>query len=160
MFSFKKKKPKTTILLSPVTGKCISLEEVPDEVFSTKMMGDGIAFDLTDSKVVAPADGQVTFIAETKHAIGLTLSSGMEILIHVGLDTVTLAGKGFNVLVENGQKVTAGAVLLEIDLALMAEHHLQLTTPLIVMSNDAGTLVPMALNEMVVGGETAVLTFK
>lgn len=160
MFSFKKKKPKTTILLSPVTGKCISLEEVPDEVFSTKMMGDGIAFDLTDSKVVAPADGQVTFIADTKHAIGLTLSSGMEILIHVGLDTVTLAGKGFKVLVENGQKVTAGAVLLEIDLALMAEHHLQLTTPLIVMSNDAVTLVPMALNEIVVGGETAVLTFK
>lgn len=160
MLSFKKKKQKTAILLSPVTGKCISLEEVPDEVFSTKMMGDGIAFDLTDSKVVAPADGQVTFIAETKHAIGLTLSSGMEILIHIGLDTVTLAGKGFNVLVENGQKVKAGTELLEIDLALMAEHHLQLTTPLIVMSNDTVTLVPMALNEMVVGGETAVLTCK
>ncbi|KGL41172.1 PTS sugar transporter subunit IIA [Listeria newyorkensis] len=158
MFSFKKKTPKTTVLLSPATGKCIPLEDVPDEVFSTKMMGDGVAFDLAESTIFAPADGKITFIAETKHAIGMTLTSGIEILIHVGLDTVMLGGEGFDVLVEVGQKVKAGAELLEIDLALMAKHHLQLTTPLIVMANDAITLTPMALEKKVIGGETAVLT--
>ncbi|WP_430534947.1 PTS glucose transporter subunit IIA [Listeria rocourtiae] len=156
MFSFKKKKQKTTVLLSPVTGKCISLEEVPDEVFSTKMMGDGIAFDLEEGTIFAPADGKITFIAETKHAIGMTLVSGLEILIHVGLDTVKLDGKGFNVFVEIGQEMKAGAELLEVDIPLMVAHHLQLITPLIVMSSNAVT--PIALEQKVTGGKTAVLT--
>ncbi|WP_185460692.1 PTS sugar transporter subunit IIA [Listeria rocourtiae] len=156
MFSFKKKKQKATVLLSPVTGKCISLEEVPDKVFSTKMMGDGIAFDLEEGTIFAPADGKITFIAETRHAIGMTLVSGVEILIHVGLDTVKLDGKGFNVFVEIGQEIKAGAELLEIDIPLMSAHHLQLITPLIVMSNS--TVTPIALEQKVTGGKTAVLT--
>ena len=96
MFNFLKKNN----LVAPVNGKIIPIEEVPDPVFAQKMMGEGIAIIPKDSSFVAPADGTITLISETKHAFGMTLDNGMELLVHIGLETVNLKGEGFNTLVE------------------------------------------------------------
>lgn len=95
------------------TGKLIDMTEVPDDVFSQKMMGDGVAIEPTTEMVVAPADGEVTMIMEgSYHAIGMRLDNGAEILIHIGLDTVKMEGKGFRCLTKQGAKVKAGDDLI------------------------------------------------
>lgn len=122
MFNFFKKKqnePKVEEvknLKALVDGRALPLEEVPDEIFSSKAMGDGMAFDASSSVIVAPCDCKIeTMNPDMKHAIGLKLNNGMEILIHVGVDTVKLNGKGFNQLVKEGVDVKAGEPLLEFD---------------------------------------------
>lgn len=95
------------------SGKLIDMTEVPDDVFSQKMMGDDVAIEPTTEMVVAPADGEVTMIMEgSYHAIGLRLTNGAEILIHIGLDTVKMGGKGFRCLTKTGAKVKAGDELI------------------------------------------------
>ena len=96
---------KTVIISSPVTGTAADLSEAPDEAFAGRMMGDGAVVTPKDSIVRAPEDGEVCFVFETKHAVGFMTDTGLSILIHMGIDTVALNGQGFEVLVENGQKV-------------------------------------------------------
>jgi PTS system arbutin-like IIC component len=99
-----------------VTGRLMDMSEVPDDMFSQKMMGDGIAIEPTGDTVVAPADAEVTMIMEESlHAIGLRMKNGAEILIHIGIDTVKLNGEGFEALVKAGDKVTAGTPLIKFD---------------------------------------------
>ena len=113
---FKKKENKNTKIVSPVNGEILDLSSVPDEVFSQKMMGDGFAIKSEDGLVVSPIDAEVQLVFETKHAIGLKSSDGLEVLIHFGVDTVNLKGQGFNVLVKAGDKVNAGDKLMQVDL--------------------------------------------
>ncbi|WP_085522027.1 N-acetylglucosamine-specific PTS transporter subunit IIBC [Tuberibacillus sp. Marseille-P3662] len=101
---------------APVEGQIMSITEVPDEVFSQKMMGDGFAIEPAQGSVVAPVDGKIMNIFPTKHAIGIASNQGYEILIHIGLETVNLKGEGFEVLVQDGDKVKRGQKLLEFDL--------------------------------------------
>lgn len=117
MFNFFKKKQETvTELKAVVNGKAIALEKVPDEIFSSKALGDGIAFDAEDSVIVAPCDCTVVSMSEDmKHAIGLKLSNDMEIMIHVGVDTVKLQGEGFKQLSREGAQVKTGDPLLQFD---------------------------------------------
>ena len=93
------------IISSPITGNAVELSEVPDEGFAGKMMGDGAAVIPTDGMILAPEDGEVVFVFETKHALGFQTDSQMALLLHIGIDTVALNGQGFEVFVENGQKV-------------------------------------------------------
>lgn len=105
-----------------VDGKCIALEKVPEEMFASKALGDGVAFIPVDDFIVAPGDCTVSMMnEEMKHAIGLKFSNGLELLIHVGIDTVRLEGKGFEQLVSEGQKVTGGTTLLKFDRAILKE---------------------------------------
>ena len=107
-----------------VSGKTIAIEEVPDQVFSSKMMGEGIAIAPSSAILVAPADGKITVVMEdSKHACGLTLSNGMEILLHVGLDTVDMKGAGFECFVKVGDKVKAGDKLISFDRNIIKEHN-------------------------------------
>jgi N-acetylglucosamine PTS system EIICBA or EIICB component len=115
----------------PVEGKIIPITEVEDEVFSQRMMGDGFAIVPSKGSVVSPVDGEIINVFPTKHAIGIKSVQGYEILIHVGLDTVQLNGKGFNVLVENGQKVSKGQELLTFDLDLISSSASSTVTPVI-----------------------------
>ena len=85
-------------IVSPIDGKCINIEDVPDKVFSTRMMGDGFAIIPSDNIVVSPVDGIIVMIPNSKHAFGIKTRSGVEILVHVGLDTVNLKGRGFDIL--------------------------------------------------------------
>lgn len=102
-------------IVSPTNGKILELSEVPDQVFSQKLMGDGFAIQSTDGIIVSPINGTVEMVFETKHAIGLKDSNGRELLIHLGIDTVNLKGEGFNVFVNVGDTVKAGDKLIEMD---------------------------------------------
>ncbi len=95
----------TEQVASPLTGKVVPLSEVPDQVFSTKMMGDGFAVEPTDGTVVSPVDGTIVNVFPTKHAIGIQSNTGREVLIHFGIDTVKLNGQGFEALVSEGAAV-------------------------------------------------------
>ncbi|MCM3789984.1 glucose-specific PTS transporter subunit IIBC [Domibacillus indicus] len=118
-------------LTAPLTGQIIPLSQVPDEVFSSGMMGQGFAIAPSGSTVVAPMDGTVVSIFPTKHAISFQSAAGTEVLIHIGIDTVHLKGKGFEVLVSDGEKVKAGQELLKIDLEYIEQHAPSAITPVI-----------------------------
>ena len=119
------------IIYSPMTGQAADITEAPDEAFAQKMMGDGAVVTPKEPYVYAPTDGTVTFVFDTKHAIGFETDSGISLLIHVGIDTVKLNGAGFTVLVENGQRVKAGDLLMELDLSYLKEHAPSIVTPVI-----------------------------
>lgn len=106
---------KKSIVYSPVNGSVKSIEKVKDEMFSTKALGDGFAVEPVDGTIVAPIDGTVMSIFPTKHAISLKTKQGLEVLVHIGIDTVELNGSGFTIKVEEGEKVTAETVLAEVD---------------------------------------------
>lgn len=116
----------------PLQGTIVPMDEVPDPVFSSGAMGKGIAIEPTEGRVVAPFNGEVTLVAETKHAIGLTSDEGVEVLIHVGLETVELNGKPFTVHVKAGEKVSKGELLLEVDLDQLKAANYQTITPVVV----------------------------
>lgn len=121
--------------MAPVKGQIVSLKDVKDEVFSSGAMGQGIAIEPSVGKVYAPADGVITTFFPTKHAIGLTTDKGAEILIHVGMDTVSMDGKGFDAKKEQGDRVKKGDLLLEFDInAIKAAGH-PVTTPVIVTNS-------------------------
>jgi phosphoenolpyruvate-protein phosphotransferase len=120
------------ILLAPLDGWCAPLEEVPDEVFGRRMLGDGIAIDPTGSCLHAPCDGVLTVVPVSGHAVTLRTDSGVEILLHIGIDTVVLGGEGFEIHVREGQRVRAGERLISFDLDLLAQRAKSLMTPVIV----------------------------
>ncbi|HFI0694282.1 TPA: beta-glucoside-specific PTS transporter subunit IIABC [Streptococcus suis] len=126
------KEIKQEILASPLIGKVVKLEDVPDAVFASGAMGKGIAIDPLDGILVSPAKAEVTLVFPTKHAIGLRTENGAELLIHIGMDTVSLAGKGFESFVQVGDVVEAGQKLLEFDLHQIKAADLPVITPIIV----------------------------
>lgn len=122
----------TVSILSPVTGEVFELSSVPDEAFSSGMMGDGIAVLPTDPEITAPVAGTIAFVFDTKHAIGLVTEQGIGVMIHIGIDTVKLNGKGFDVLVETGQIVSAGQPVMRLDLPYLKKHAPSLISPVII----------------------------
>ena len=120
----------TSDLTAMVSGQLIKIEDVKDEVFSQKMMGDGIAIIPTGGKILAPAHGKITSVYPTGHAVNLSLDIGVEAIIHIGIDTVELKGKGFTKKVFSGQKVEPGDILIELDKDLLSSK-VDLTTMLI-----------------------------
>jgi len=127
---------KNSVIYAPVTGTLIPLEQVKDVVFSSGTMGKGIAVDPEDGVITAPFDGTVTALYPTKHAVGITSEDGVECIIHVGVDTANLQGKHFEVKVKENQKVKAGDVLLEVDLAAILKEGYSLVTPILVTNSD------------------------
>ena len=129
MFNFLKKE--SNEIVSPIKGICIPIEKVNDQVFASKMMGDGFAIVPNGNKVVSPVDGEIILIPASKHAIGLKTKKGIEILVHIGLDTVHFNGEGFKVLKSKGDKVKAGDGLIEFDSSFMKEKGADMTTMVI-----------------------------
>ncbi|SFH72148.1 beta-glucoside-specific PTS transporter subunit IIABC [Pisciglobus halotolerans] len=120
------------LIASPMTGDTIGLEDVKDEAFSTGALGKGIAIQPVDGNVYAPANGTITILFPTRHAIGMTTENGTEILIHIGMDTVQLDGEGFTAHVKQGDKVVAGQLLLTVDLEKLKARGYETITPIIV----------------------------
>lgn len=156
MFSKFMKKNKVQVF-SPLNGQVLSLEQVPDPVFSQKMMGEGVAIMPTGGDVVAPIDGTVVLISKTKHAIGIRTKDNTEVLIHVGLETVTLKGEGFTVFVNEGDAVSVGQKLIAVDWNLIKEKVPSIITP-IVITNSAERSVDYVDAAASVAGETLVMT--
>ncbi|MBE6184827.1 PTS sugar transporter subunit IIA [Heyndrickxia ginsengihumi] len=151
---------KSIQLIAPVSGKMLTIEEVPDPVFSQKMMGDGVAFEPQEGKIVAPADGEIIQVFPTKHAIGIKAVNGAEILIHIGLETVGMKGEGFTVHVSEGKKVKQGDVLVTVDLNLVKEKASSIVTPMIITNlNDMQSIEKSSLSS-VIAGEQAVMTIE
>ena len=121
-------------IASPVTGMAVTVSEIPDEGFASGAMGDGAGVTPTKGTVIAPADGKVSFVFDTKHAIGFVTDNGLELLLHIGIDTVNLQGKGFTVYVENGQHLRKGEKMMELDLAYLKEHAPSLCSPILCTS--------------------------
>ncbi|HEX8757776.1 MAG TPA: phosphoenolpyruvate--protein phosphotransferase [Steroidobacteraceae bacterium] len=133
--------PCRLILLAPLSGWSTPLDEVPDPVFAARMLGGGLAVDPTGSTLHAPCDGEIIALAASSHAVTLRSDAGAEILMHIGIDTVGLAGQGFDAHVSMGQKVVAGQRLITFDLDLIARRAKSLVTPILVMEGCGFTLV-------------------
>ena len=133
----------TVALRQPIPGVVVPLDQVPDKTFASGMMGPGVAIEPSGGTVVAPADGSVITVFPTGHAIGLRTTDGVDILIHVGLDTVKLGGEGFQTLVKQGDQVTAGQPLLNVDLAAIEKAGYSTITPVVVM-NDKSAVVELS----------------
>jgi PTS system glucose-specific IIA component len=144
-------------ILAPVNGEIIPIEEVPDPVFSQKMMGEGIALVPREGKIVSPINGTVILVPDTKHAIGLKSDDGTEILVHVGLETVALKGEGFNVLVKENETVYVGQTLLEVDWDYIKANAKSSITP-IVITNGGNKKFITTKDKEGIAGKTIVLT--
>ncbi|MEZ3469788.1 MAG: PTS glucose transporter subunit IIA [Schaedlerella sp.] len=137
MFDFLKKKTETFTLGAPVKGKAVPLREVNDPTFSDGLLGKGVAVVPAVVKVFAPADGEIAMVFETLHAVSMNADFGAEILIHVGLDTVTMKGEGFTGHVKAGDKVKKGDLLLEMDLEKIQAAGYDTVTPMLICNTDA-----------------------
>lgn len=155
MFGFLSKNTEIN-LYAPVTGKVMKLNNVPDEVFASGMMGEGLAFELTDGKVCAPCDGEITMIFPTMHAFGIKLKKGAEILVHIGLDTVELNGVGFKQNAKVGDFVKMGEPIITIDLDMIKEKGYDLSTPMIITNHNEYNISEYQ-NESVIAGKTMVM---
>lgn len=155
------KHSKEEIIYAPINGKVVKLEDVPDPVFSEKMMGEGIAIIPDKGEVVSPVYGEVVQISETRHAIGLVAIDGTEILIHIGLETVALKGEGFTVHVNVGDKVSTGQKLIDVDLDYIQEHGTKSITPIIITnSNSSNKSYALTEEKEAKAGETVLITIK
>lgn len=122
-------------LTSPMAGKLLDISLVPDEMFSQKMMGDGVAIDPKEGKVYSPCDGTVATIFKTNHAVAIAADNGAEVLVHVGIDTVKMNGEGFRGLVKNGDKITRGQLLIEFDLEMVKTRAKSHITPIVITNS-------------------------
>lgn len=122
-------------MYAPVKGESIDLSRVNDQVFAQKMMGDGLAFNMEEGLVCAPCDCEVKMLFPTLHAIGLE-ANNVEILIHIGMDTVSLNGEGFKAYVKQGDRLKKGQKMIEVDLDLLKEKNIDLCTPMIITSKE------------------------
>lgn len=141
---------------NPISGRVLPLSKVEDAVFSSGAMGDGIAIDPTDNKVYAPFDGSVEFIADTKHAVGLKSDDGVELLIHVGMDTVKMNGKGFDVKTKVNQRVKEGDLLLEFDRNEIQKEGYSLITPVVITNSCNYEQNELCLDEEALFGKSII----
>lgn len=146
-------------LTAPVSGRSVTLSNVPDKVFSSGMMGQEIAFDFDTETIYAPCAGEVTMVPKTAHAVGIKAGNKVEILLHIGLDTVNLNGKGFTMLVNVGDHIKLGDPLVKIDRNLITSAGYNLITMMLV-TNSADFKVDMESAETVIAGKTEVITIE
>ncbi|EOS93992.1 N-acetylglucosamine-specific PTS transporter subunit IIBC [Erwinia tracheiphila] len=147
-------------LVAPVSGEVIALEDVPDDAFASKAVGEGLAIKPTSSTVVSPANGTVMKIFNTNHAFCLETEKGLEVVVHMGLDTVALDGKGFSRLVEEGAVVAAGQPVLEMDLDFLNAHARSMISPIVVSNMDEFTGINLLAGANVVAGESPMYEVK
>lgn len=148
------------IFVSPLTGKLLELKDVPDQVFSKKMMGDGFAIEPKKGEVVSPVNGKIATVFPTKHAIGIVADNNREILIHFGVDTVKLEGEGFDILVEQGEIIKVGQPILRVDLNKIRDKAPSIITPIIFTNLSEGETVFFKAGTEVSAGQEDVIRIK
>ncbi|GFP74065.1 PTS sugar transporter subunit IIA [Clostridium fungisolvens] len=160
MLDFFKKTSSNCVIKAPVSGKCVALEDLKDGVFSEKMLGDGVAIDTTGDVVCAPCDGVITTVVPSKHAFAMKLKNGLEILVHIGLETVSLNGEGFTILAEVDKKVKVGTPIIKIDRAFIESKGISLITPVIIVGEQQCDLNKCAIGEQVTTAESSIIECK
>ncbi|MGV7094099.1 N-acetylglucosamine-specific PTS transporter subunit IIBC [Siccibacter turicensis] len=152
--------PIIAALVSPVSGEVVPLDQVPDEAFASKAVGDGVAVKPTGNRVVAPAAGTIVKIFNTNHAFCLETENGAEIVVHMGIDTVSLNGQGFSRLVEEGAEVVAGQPVLEMDLAFLNANARSMISPVVCSNIDDFSALVVTARGLVVAGQTPLFEIK
>ncbi|MCS4472041.1 PTS glucose transporter subunit IIA [Clostridium botulinum] len=161
MFSLFKKKEKNLKLKAYLSGKAISINKVPDEVFASKIMGDGLAIIPTTNIVKSPADGEIIVVMEeSKHAVGIKFENGIEALIHVGIDTVSMNGEGFEVFVKTGDSVKEGQDLIMFDEELIKNRGLSTYTMLVITNSSEYPNMVIETEKEVKEKESVIITFQ
>lgn len=147
-------------LVAPVAGKTMDLSQVPDEVFAQKMAGDGLAIDSIGDVIVAPTDGEVSLIFKTNHAFAMLLPNGVQLLVHIGIDTVSLNGEGFERLIEPGTKVKAGTPVIKVNRDSIVNKGFSLITPLLITNVELIKDINVNTGNLVKEGSDIVLTYR
>lgn len=157
LFGRKENVVKEVEIYAPLSGEIVNIEDVPDVVFSEKIVGDGVAIRPNGDTIVAPVNGTIGKIFETNHAFSIESDEGVELFVHFGIDTVELRGEGFTRLAEEGQKVKAGDPIIKFDLAFLNEKAKSVLTPIVISNMDEISNL-QKFNGEVVQGESVVLT--
>ncbi|HDL4538511.1 TPA: PTS glucose transporter subunit IIA [Mannheimia haemolytica] len=157
LFGSKQKESQEIKIYAPLTGEIVNIEDVPDVVFSEKIVGDGVAIRPSGDTIVAPVNGTIGKIFETNHAFSIESEEGVELFVHFGIDTVELKGEGFTRLAQEGQTVKVGEPIIKFDLALLEGKAKSVLTPIVISNMDEISNLSK-LNGQVVAGERVVLT--
>lgn len=157
LFGSKQKESQEIKIYSPLTGEVVNIEDVPDVVFSEKIVGDGVAIRPVGDTIVAPVNGTIGKIFETNHAFSIESEDGVELFVHFGIDTVELKGEGFTRLATEGQTVKVGDPIIKFDLALLEGKAKSVLTPIVISNMDEISNLSK-LSGQVVAGESVVLT--
>lgn len=152
------KSKKKLQLAATQNGECVEIDMVPDPVFSERLLGDGVAIIPEDNEVKSPVDGEVVQVFDTLHAYSIRSDDGLEILVHIGLNTVELGGKGFTPKVQSGDRVAKGEILCLADLKFIKENGYDIFTPIVITNSDELKSLDI-LKGKVVGGETTVMEY-
>ena len=157
LFGSKENKSVEVEIYAPISGEIVNIEDVPDVVFSEKIVGDGVAVRPIGNKIVAPVDGVIGKIFETNHAFSMESKEGVELFVHFGIDTVELKGEGFTRIVQEGQSVKRGDTVIEFDLPLLESKAKSVLTPVVISNMDEISCIVKKSGE-VVAGESVVLS--
>lgn len=136
MLFARKKNPEKGKIYAPASGLVVPIDRAPDKVFAEKVLGDGVAVILESDVISAPATGKISNVADTLHAYGIETTDGLELLVHIGINTVELKGQGFQCMVKEGQRVKRGDPLCKVDLAMLKEKGYPLHTPVLITNMD------------------------
>ncbi|AWX13524.1 PTS glucose transporter subunit IIA [Mergibacter septicus] len=159
LFGSKDSKSVEVEIFAPLSGEIVNIEDVPDVVFSEKIVGDGIAIRPIGDEIVAPVDGVIGKIFETNHAFSMESDDGIELFVHFGIDTVELKGEGFQRIAQEGQKVKKGETIIKLNLPLLESKAKSILTPVVVSNMDEISHMDKKTGETV-AGETVVLVLK
>lgn len=157
LFGSKQKEAKEIQIIAPLSGEIVNIEDVPDVVFSEKIVGDGVAIRPTGNTIVAPVNGTIGKIFETNHAFSIESEDGVELFVHFGIDTVELKGEGFTRIAEEGQNVKVGEPIIKFDLVTLEAKAKSVLTPVVISNMDEIANLEKRSGS-VVAGETVVLT--
>lgn len=151
---------KETKIIAPISGEVLDLSHAPDPVFSQRLAGDGVLMNPSDGLVVAPANGVLSVIFKTNHAFGMKLEDGIEVLVHIGIDTVKLNGQGFERIAVEGSSVKAGEPVMRIDRKFITESGFSLMTPVLITNPDETSSMSLLINCTVTAGSDAIIRYK
>lgn len=160
MFDFLKKKDKEIEIGAPVKGKAVPISQVSDPTFGEEILGKGVAIQPADGKIYAPADGTIEMLFDTKHAVSMTTTEGVELLVHIGLDTVALKGEHFTAHKGNGDAVKKGDLLISVDLEAVKAAGYDVITPMVVCNTSDYQTVEAVTGSDVNPGDTVLILKK
>lgn len=155
-----KKKDEKDLFVAPLSGELLDLKDVPDKVFSQKIMGDGFAIKPENGEIVSPVNGEIATLFPTNHAVGIICDNQQEILIHFGVDTVNLEGKGFEAFINQGDRVKAGQVILKVDIEKIKDEVPSIITPIVFTNLLSNKKVIFEAGQRVKAGQNNIITIE